>query len=293
MMLKFQEWDQLNEASIFQKIGSWLERAFGTTYSNLHKLLNEYKELETHFVSEWEDVQIELDKLELQREQTKSDPAELKKLQRYITRNKDLLANMQKLHEKNVDYHMKKVKKAIGDEQKLKNYWELNKAKVDAEIAEDMYKASKKLADERLSDSLYKKYKDAVLTAKQRDSDFREKYGELARTQPREDLSRRPNNGGFQETHMSQYIAMGLQDFAQFVQKLEPRDAKRLSIALTEERNSLYLAMDLERDKLNDEIAKGSVNRDDASKRIKSIREKYMEKIRELRTKITLAKRNA
>jgi hypothetical protein len=54
--------------------------------------------------------------------------------------------------------------------------------------------------------------------------------------------------------------------------------------------------MDIERDLLNKEI-ENSTDKEDAKKKaadkIKEIREKYMGEIRDLRTKITVAKKNA
>jgi hypothetical protein len=54
--------------------------------------------------------------------------------------------------------------------------------------------------------------------------------------------------------------------------------------------------MDMEREALNDQIANktgSGATRDDAAKKIKEIREKYMETIRDLRSKITIARKNA
>ena len=61
----------------------------------------------------------------------------------------------------------------------------------------------------------------------------------------------------------------------------------------TEERNRLYVDMDLEISRIEEEIKKKK-DRDfeiEAERNIKKIKEKYLEKIREFRSKITLAKR--
>lgn len=294
MTLNFKQWEHLNEASIFSKIGEWFETTFGASYNKLKNLLSEYRDLETKFVDEWEEVQIELDKLELERDQTKSDPAEQKKIQRYISRNRDLLASMEKVHQKNIDYLMKKVKKAIGEEQKLRNFWELNKAKTDSDIAEEMYQKSKKLANRDISDSLYRKYRDAVMSARKKDSEFKEKYGELIKREPKSEILKKlPAKTGFTESSIDLYTSMSLSDFTKAVQKMDSKEVKSLVTSLTNERNDLYLKLEMEREELNKDIDAGDISREEAAKRIKAIRGMYTEKIRELRSKITVAKRNA
>lgn len=293
MILNFQNWNELNEANIFSAIGDWFQTTFGTSFGRIKELLDEYRDLETKFIDEWEEVHMEIDKLDLQRDQTKSDPAEQKKIQRLLTRNRDLLTSMEKVHEKNIDYLMKRVKKSIGEEQKLRNYWELNKSKIDSEVAEEMYQRSKRLADERLSDSLYRKYKDAVLKAKQKDQDFREKYGELARKEFRAEPTMKDSKLGITDSSVDLYSSMSLADFSKMAQNLSPKEAKVLVSSLIKERNDLYLRLEIEREGLNKEIDKGAVTREEAAKRIKSIRALYMDRIRELRSKITVARKYA
>ena len=61
----------------------------------------------------------------------------------------------------------------------------------------------------------------------------------------------------------------------------------------TEERNRLYVDMDLEVSRIEEEIKKKK-DRDfeiEAERNIKKIKETYLGKIREFRSKITLAKR--
>ena len=72
--------------------------------------------------------------------------------------------------------------------------------------------------------------------------------------------------------------------------------AKKLVSFLLKERNDRYVAMDMERDILNKEVD-NSNNPEEArtlaAKRIKEIREKYMDEIRDLRSKITIARKYA
>jgi hypothetical protein len=294
MILDFNQWEELNEASIFSRISDWFQTKFGRSYGKLNNLLEEYKELENKFVDEWQDVIVELDKLELKKEQTQSDPAEQKTIQRYITRNKELMDSMEKSHEKSIDYLMKKVKAVISDEQKLRNFWELNKSKIDAEIAEEMYRKSKDLADTKFSDSLYKKYRNAVEVAKRKDIEFKEKYGDIIKRQlafSTDDIRTKKND--IQEPTLDLYSTMSLGDFTKLVQSLTSKEAKILASSLVKQRNEFYVKLEMEREIINRQIDSKEISRDEAAKKIKALREMYMDKIRDLRSKITVVRQYA
>jgi hypothetical protein len=297
MTLKFKEWDALNEASVFDKIKTWFSSNFGGAVSKLDGLLTDYRSAELEYVDEWQEIAEEMDKLDLERDQTKSDPAELKKIERYIQRNREVLANSKKAHAKKIDHMMNVVRDVISDNSKLRNYWEMNKSRVDADVSEEMYKRSKDLADPVFSGGLYDKYKAAVLLAKKKDTEFREKYGDLMGSAKKEQAKTSPKSNSGQaanEASIDLYTTMSLSDFTESVADMEPAQAKALASALIKKRNDLYTEMEMEREALNDAISKktgAGANRDDSAKKIKEIREKYMEAIRDLRSKITIARR--
>ena len=297
MTLKFKEWEELNEANLFGKIKDWFSSNFGGSLSKIEGLLYDYKKLELEFVDEWQEIAVEIDKLELEKGQAKNDPAALKKAERYIQRNNEVLVNAKKAHAKKIDHLMKVVMDVVGDSRKLQNFWETNKSKVDADVAEEMYKRSKDLADTTESRDLYDKYKKAVLAAKERDLAFRNKYGDLiSREDKKEEASKSKGSAPSTEASADLYTTMSLADFTKAVSDLTPAQAKSLVSSLIKQRNELYVQMDMEREALNDQIANktgSGATRDDAAKKIKEIREKYMETIRDLRSKITIARKNA
>jgi len=296
MTLNFKEWEKLNEANVFDKIKDWFSSNFGGSIGKLDGLLYDYKNAELEFVDEWEEILVEIDKLELEKGQAKNDPAEVKKAERYIQRNNQVLVNSKKAHAKKIDSLMVKVKQLIGDSRKLQNYWEMNKSKIDAEVAEEMYKRSKDLADTSTSRELYNTYKNAVLKAKERDIEFRDQYGDLIRREGKREIPKIKNAAQSTEASVDLYGSMSLSDFTKAVSDLTSAQAKSLVSELTKARNELYVQMDLERDALNAEIASktgSGSTREDAAKKIKEIREKYMEKIRDLRSKITITRKYA
>ena len=311
MTLKFNEWSSLNEAGIFDRIKNWLSSTFGGSVDSLDKLANEYRSAELEYVEKWEDINVEIDKLDLERSQTKSDPAEMKRIDRLIQRNNELMNAQARFHEKKTENIFTKVKDVIKENGRVRIYWEKLKTKIDADIAEEMYKKAKRLADSSLSSTLYAKYKAALLKAKQKDIDFRNKYGNLmtmdiessdvfndrSRSARYSSNSVDSSKAGNESDASFEFLAkLPLTEFTNAIKGYIPAQAKKLVSFLLKERNDRYVAMDMERDILNKEVEKSS-NPDEArefsSKRIKEIREKYMDEIRDLRSKITIAKKYA
>ena len=311
MTLKFNEWSSLNEAGIFDRIKNWLSSTFGGSVDSLDKLANEYRSAELEYVEKWEDINVEIDKLDLERSQTKSDPAEMKRIDRLIQRNNELMNAQARFHEKKTENIFTKVKDVIKENGRVRIYWEKLKTKIDADIAEEMYKKAKRLADSSLSSTLYAKYKEALLKAKQKDIDFRNKYGNLmtmdiessdvfndkSRSARYSSNSMNSSKAGNESDASFEFLAkLPLTEFTNAIKGYIPAQAKKLVSFLLKERNDRYVAMDMERDILNKEVEKSS-NPDEArefsSKRIKEIREKYMDEIRDLRSKITIAKKYA
>ena len=311
MTLKFNEWSSLNEAGIFDRIKNWLSSTFGGSVDSLDKLANEYRSAELEYVEKWEDINVEIDKLDLERSQTKSDPAEIKRIDRLIQRNNELMNAQARFHEKKTENIFAKVKDVIKENGRVRIYWEKLKTKIDADIAEEMYKKAKRLADSSLSSTLYAKYKAALLKAKQKDIDFRNKYGNLmtmdiessdvfndkSRSARYSSNSMNSSKAGNESDASFEFLAkLPLTEFTNAIKGYIPAQAKKLVSFLLKERNDRYVAMDMERDILNKEVEKSS-NPDEArefsSKRIKEIREKYMDEIRDLRSKITIAKKYA
>jgi regulator of replication initiation timing len=270
MTLKFNEWSSLNEAGIFDKIKNWLSGTFGGSIDSLDKLANEYRSAELEYVEKWEDINVEIDKLDLERSQTKSDPAEIKRIDRLIQRNNELMEAQVRSHEKRAESIFTKVKDVISENKRVRIYWEKLKTKVDADIAEEMYKRAKNLADSSLSGSLYNKYKAAVLKAKQKDTDFRNRYGNLmtkdiesgerfkdkSRSSRSTSDSDKSTKSGNESDASFEFLAkLPLTEFTNAIKGYIPAQAKKLVSFLLKERNDRYVAMDMERDILKKAIA--------------------------------------
>lgn len=308
MTLNFKDWDSLNEANILDQIKNWLSGSFGGKIDKLDKLAEEYRSAELEYVEKWEDIHVEMDKLELERSQTKSDPAELKRIERLIQRNNQLMSAQSKTHEKKTDEIFNRVRETISENKRVRSYWERLKTKVDAEIAQEMYERAKRLADSSLSGSLYAKYKAAVLKAKQKDIDFKNRYGNLMTkdidssymTGKRGEKKVKTTDTAdlFSDADSSfEFLSkLSIVEFTDSVKDYSPEKIKKLISFLIKERNDRYVAMDMERDVLGKEVESSDDKEEakiKATEKMKGIREKYMSEIRDLRSKITIAKKYA
>ena len=176
MLYNFKQWQNevaLNESKSTESIMNWLSSNLGGSVAKIDTLLGNILSIEQDYMKEWNDIQTEIDSLEVQKAQIKSDPAEAKKLERMISRNQKLLDALSKKRRAAIDSVEKKVEDATKGKQRLVAYWNLKKAEAESDVAEKLYKMAKNLTDASIADELYDKYKDAALMAKKKDDQFR------------------------------------------------------------------------------------------------------------------------
>lgn len=297
MLLNFKEWESqnLNEKdSSLDKIMNWLSSNFGGTISKIDSLLSDVNSIETQYSKDWNEIQTDIDALEVKKAQTKSDPAEAKKLERMIDRNQKLLTALNKKRKAEISKVDDRVEKLVNGKQRLISYWNLKKSELEADLAEKMYKMAKGLTDDSVADELYDKYKKAALDAKEKDERFREKFGKLDLAKPstlKSDAeSRAITSANFS---MDPIFSMNAPQFTKFVQDLEKSQVSALIKAMQSERNERYATLDTERDRLEAQAKKKGLSDKSVKDSISELRETLMKQIRDLRTKITIARRYA
>jgi len=297
MLLNFKEWESqnLNEKdSSLDKIMNWLSSNFGGTISKIDTLLSDVNSIETQYSKDWNEIQTDIDALEVKKAQTKSDPAEAKKLERMIDRNQKLLTALNKKRKADISKVDDRVEKLVNGKQRLVSYWNLKKSELEADLAEKMYKLAKGLTDDSVAGELYDKYKKAALDAKEKDERFREKFGKLDLAKPstlKSDAeSRAITSSNFS---MDPIFSMNAPQFTKFVQDLEKSQVGALIKAMQSERNERYATLDTERDRLEAQAKKKGLSDDSVKNSISELRETLMKQIRDLRTKITIARRYA
>lgn len=295
MLYKFRQWERqvLNEANSLSNIFNWLGANFGGSVSKIDAILSDILEIEEDYMKEWNEIQTEIDSLEVQKAQIKSDPAEAKKLERMIDRNQKLINSLSRKRKANIEAVEKKVEEVTQGKQKLISYWNLKKSEAEAEVAEKLYKLAKKFTDSSVADELYDKYKDAALLAKKKDEQFREKFGSLKLSEPSTIETGEETKSSTQQFSLDPILAMNAVQFTKYVQGLEKSAVRDLVKFIMTERNERYATLDTERDRLEDQAKKKGLGSEDVKKSLKDLRETLMEQIRDLRTKITIARRYA
>ena len=296
MLYNFKQWQNeiaLNESKSIDNIMNWLSTNFGGSVSKIDALLAGILSIEEDYMKEWNDIQTEIDSLEVQKAQIKSDPAEAKKLERMISRNQKLLDALSKKRRSAIDAVEKKVEDATKGKQRLISYWNMKKSEAESDVAEKLYKMAKNLTDSSIADELYDKYKDAALMAKKKDEQFRSKFGDLKLSSPStievgdEKITK---TGSFS---LDPILAMNAVQFTKYAQGLEKNSVKELIRFMMTERNERYATLDTERDRLEAQADKKGISSAEVKASLKDLRETLMEQIRDLRTKITIARRYA
>lgn len=295
MILNFKSWDShnpnINEEFGVNKIYNWLSSNFGGTVSKIDSLLSDAVRVENDYLKEWNQIQTDIDALQLKKAQVKNDPAEAKKLERMVENNQRLLNALSKKRRTSIDKINSKVEDLIKDKPRLISYWNLKKTELEAEIAEDLYNLAKKFTDETIADELYDKYKDAVIQAKKKDQNFREIFGKLDFSQPIRDFGKEDELDFKEDIIFStdKILSMSISDFTKYAEKLSKAQVKKLVIFLISRRNDLYVDLDKSTEKI--EASTELYNKREISQNVKELRETMMPKIRDLRTKITIARR--
>jgi hypothetical protein len=292
-MLNFKQWSTqnnfVNEGKNTDKIFNWLSSNFGGSIAKIDGLLSDVLKIENDYMKEWNDIQTEIDSLQIQRSQIKSDPAEAKKLERMIENNNKLLTALGRKRKSSIDKLNSKVEEVAKGKPRLISYWNLKKSELEADIAEDLYNLAKNLTDKTIGDELYDKYKEAALNAKNKDQSFRDSFGKLEladMVKSKEDSLSVSSDTDFS---LDKILSMSASEFTKYAQNMSRADVKKLINFLIKERNEMYVDLDQDKEKI--ESSTSTLDKKEKAEKIRSLRETRMPIIRDLRSKITIARR--
>jgi hypothetical protein len=302
MTLKFKEWENVNEEKLVTSVKNWFSRAIGGAISKLDSLLSAYKRVETKYFSEWEEIVTEIDALQISSMNSDMSPAEGRSIDRLIQRKKNLLDAIKNKQKKELDVILAEAKIIIGEDKRLSDYWEREKTHADLDVAKKMYDMSKSISDQGIQGELYRKYKSSLDRFNKADEELSKKYrrgkSDGSSISPEYSLidvptGKAPGPAEQETSKLYDISKLPLTQFEEESKSLNASESKKLAKICTDERNKLYVQMDLEIDKINSEIdrSSGESYRDEAARKISKVKKDYLEKIREYRTKITIAKK--
>lgn len=295
MNVSFEEWESLYEGNFFDKVKNLLSKSLGGAVSKLDELAQSYRKSEADYIKDWDNGSIEKDKLEIELAQSKSDPAEIKKIERMIKRNRDVLATAQRARTDRAEAIDKKARSICKNNERLGTYWDVEISRINAEISERLHRKAKDLNDESEASKLYDIYQRALMTSKNKEEEFKSKFGSSFSEEGIRSKDLGGDAGEGTDASQELYLNLPIKEFTSKVKSLSPKERRSLVSRLVKERNERYVAMDIEQDSLIKQLdskkLKGKDLEEEKSK-IKSAKEKYLEEIRDLRGKITIARRN-
>jgi len=301
MVYNFRQWDKftsLNEANALEKIFGWFGSIFGGTVSKIDSYLEDIIQLEEDYAKEWDEIATEIDSLEVQKAQISNDPAESRKLDRMIDRNEKLIQSALRKKNSSISDVEDKVRKLTEKDSKLISYWNMRKTQAERDVAERLYDISKKLTNTDLGEELYDKYKRAALSAKQKDEDFRKKYGDM-KLPPSENFKsstsiKSPKIYGpskISKSTLTRILGDSGIEFEKYASNLSVENAKDLIRELTRVKNEMCALRDLDIERFENDAKRKGMSDTQIRKEIKAIKDYHTNKIGDVRTKITIARR--
>jgi len=301
MVYNFQQWDlhnSLNEAKSMKDILNWFGSFFGGSLSKIDSHLEDIVQIEEDYIKEWDKIVTEIDSLEVQKAQIHNDPAESRKLDRMIDRSERLLQSLLSKKNSSVAEIEEKVRNITEKDSKLVSYWNLKKTGAEKEIAERLYDISKKLTNPDLGEELYDKYKNAALAAREKDEDFRKKYGEMKLPSTRlissSSLKKSPKDFGpskIDKTTLNKILGYSGTEFEKYAGELSKENARDLIRELTRVKNEMCALRDLDIERFESEAKRKGLTETQLRREIRNLKAMHTDKIGDVRTKITIARR--
>ena len=175
----------LNESNldegIFSSITNFFSRMLGGSVAKLDKIITKYKENEVDYWVEWADIRGKFDEADALSKEAKADPVQKMKYEEQKERIKKLQTQLENKRRDVSDALIRQSNGIIKDSERLKDYWEMKKAVADEDVAKDSYTEVKKSTDdEKIHDLFDVEIQNAVKLAKQKNDEFKEKYGDLS-----------------------------------------------------------------------------------------------------------------
>jgi len=174
----------------------------------------------------------------------------------------------------------------------------MRKTQAERDVAERLYDISKKLTNTDLGEELYDKYKQAALSAKQKDEDFRKKYGDM-KLPPSENFKsstsiKSPKIYGpskISKSTLTRILGDSGIEFEKYASNLSVENAKDLIRELTRVKNEMCALRDLDIERFENDAKRKGMSDTQIRKEIKAIKDYHTNKIGDVRTKITIARR--
>jgi hypothetical protein len=153
----------------------------GGSVAKIDKILRKYKDAEIDYWIDWADARGKFVEADVLSKEAKSDPVQRAKYDEQKERIKKLETQVESKRTNVLDALVRQATGIIKDSERLKDYWEMKKAKIDEEVARESFDEVKKSSnDETIHDLFDTEIQRAAKIAKAKDEAFRETYGPLS-----------------------------------------------------------------------------------------------------------------
>lgn len=154
----------INEG-ILSGVMNFFSRVFGGKIDSLDSILRKYKNNEKEYWSKWADANHQYNMAAAKRDTADTETAKRKYLELMERANK-LISQTNKSRNDVNNALERQAQLLIRTNKRLRNYWDMKKAKVDEEVAKNSYKTLKDKVDEDVLNDLYKRMEETEKRAK-------------------------------------------------------------------------------------------------------------------------------
>lgn len=159
------------DEGIMSNVKNWLSRNFGGSVSKIDSLLNSWKSNEWDYVKQNDKAEMEIHQLDLERASMRKDPALYKANEASVRELKKKISALANFRDKNSSLLETKIKKLVKNNDRLLDYYEMKKAKIEAELAKDLLDNYK--WDKSKEDEIYGRYSEALERVKEKEKEFK------------------------------------------------------------------------------------------------------------------------
>ncbi len=187
--------ESLNESlnineGVWSSIKNYFSKLLGGGVDKIDKLMRKYKDNEIDYWSNWADARERLNKVEALTREHRADPVQKMKYDEQKERVKKLQNQVEVSRKDYNDALLKQVSLIVKDSDRLRDYFEMKKAKMDEQIAKDSYEQVKKNSEDETVHSIFDdNIHNAVKMAKEKNDEFTKKYGDKFYEAPQKDDS--------------------------------------------------------------------------------------------------------
>jgi len=174
----FDTWDQNVNEGLWNSFKNALSRFFGGAVSKIDKILKEYRENSEEYWERWADARDKIVSANTMLAGIR-DPLQRERYREELTRAERLMKQVESTKDDINKSLAKQGNILTNGSDRLKDYWDLEKAKAEHDIAKEAYEKVKHITDDEDVEKLYSEIAKKLEAAKAREKDFTEKYGHI------------------------------------------------------------------------------------------------------------------